>query len=582
MLKTAKLKTKIVLLFGAIILTTIFIQGMVSFIQLTKSHNATINAYKENFDTLIEVSVDNLISVLDVNHQRYLDGEITHEEEMKAAEKIVRDTRYNDGEGYFWADLESGVCAVHMNPEFEGAQRLQAQDKAGNLYIQNLIAAGKQPNGGFTEYYFTKPNEEGVFKKRGYTKKYEPYGWYISTGNYYDDIDKIIEQYQKDKYLSLLGIAACGAAVGAFGIFWMFVIAGRITGHLKRVTDRLTLLSQGDLHSPVIEVHTGDEFETLSLATKQTVDNLSGIMYDIHEVMKRFSAGNFVINSTLEYSGDLSGINDSIQSFSANISKTLSQINATSTEVARGSSQVSEGAQVLAQGATEQAASIQELAELANEMTETIHRTANDAAQAKQIAIDSSHSSVQGQQQMQEMIAAMEKISDASNEIGKIIKNIDDIAFQTNILALNAAVEAARAGEAGKGFAVVADEVRNLAGKSAESAKLTSQLIENSITAIANGSKIVSETAESLNHIILSSEKTADVIQSIADAAIQQKHSMDEVSNSLVQVSSVIQINSATSEESAAASEEISGQAEILKDLINHFQFQNQDSSFTE
>lgn len=582
MLKTAKLKTKIVLLFGAIILTTIFIQGMVSFIQLTKSHNATINAYKENFDSLIEVSVDNLISVLDVNHQRYLDGEITHEEEMKAAEKIVRDTRYNDGEGYFWADLESGVCAVHMNPEFEGAQRLQAQDKAGNLYIQNLIAAGKQPNGGFTEYYFTKPNEEGVFKKRGYTKKYEPYGWYISTGNYYDDIDKIIEQYQKDKYLSLLGIAACGAAVGAFGIFWMFVIAGRITGHLKRVTDRLTLLSQGDLHSPVIEVHTGDEFETLSLATKQTVDNLSGIMYDIHEVMKRFSAGNFVINSTLEYSGDLSGINDSIQSFSANISKTLSQINATSTEVARGSSQVSEGAQVLAQGATEQAASIQELAELANEMTETIHRTANDAAQAKQIAIDSSHSSIQGQQQMQEMIAAMEKISDASNEIGKIIKNIDDIAFQTNILALNAAVEAARAGEAGKGFAVVADEVRNLAGKSAESAKLTSQLIENSITAIANGSKIVSETAESLNHIILSSEKTADVIQSIADAAIQQKHSMDEVSNSLVQVSSVIQINSATSEESAAASEEISGQAEILKDLINHFQFQNQDSSFTE
>ncbi|HBF65347.1 MAG TPA: methyl-accepting chemotaxis protein, partial [Clostridium sp.] len=120
---------------------------------------------------------------------------------------------------------------------------------------------------------------------------------------------------------------------------------------------------------------------------------------------------------------------------------------------------------------------------------------------------------------------------------------------------------------------------RNLAGKSAESAKLTSQLIENSITAIANGSKIVSETAESLNHIILSSEKTADVIQSIADAAIQQKHSMDEVSNSLVQVSSVIQINSATSEESAAASEEISGQAEILKELINHFQFQNQDSS---
>lgn len=582
MLKTAKLKTKIVLLFGAIILITIFLQGTVSFIQLTKSHNTIINAYKEDFDTLIELSVNNLISVLDVNHQRYLDGEITHEEEMKTAEKIVRDARYNNGEGYFWADLENGVCAIHKNPQFEGTQRLQDQDKAGNYYIKNLIAVGNQPNGGFTEYYFPKPNEDGVFKKRGYTKKFEPYGWYISAANFYDDIDKIIAQYKKEKYISLLSLAACGAVAGAFGIFWMFVVAGRITGHLKRFTDRLTLLSQGDLHSPVIEVHTGDEFETLSIATKQTVDGLSRIMYDIHEVMKRFSDGNFVLDSTLEYKGDLAGINDSIQSFSANISSTLAQINATSTEVARGSSQVSEGAQVLAQGATEQAASIQELAELSNGMTATIHQTANDAAQAKQIAIDSNHSSAQGQQQMQEMIEAMEKISDASNEIGKIIKNIDDIAFQTNILALNAAVEAARAGEAGKGFAVVADEVRNLAGKSAESAKLTSQLIENSIAAIANGSKIVSETAGSLNNIILNSEKTSDVIQRIADAAIQQKHSMDEVSNSLAQVSSVIQINSATSEESAAASEEISSQAEILKDLISHFQFENHDSSFTE
>ncbi len=573
MLKTAKLKTKIVLFFGALIVATIFIQGLVSFVQLSKSHNETINAHKENFDTLIELSVNNLISVLDVNHQRYLDGEITHEEEMETATKIVRDTRYNDGEGYFWADLENGLCVVHMNPEYEGTQRLDAQDKAGNYYIQNLIAAGNQPDGGFTEFYFTKPNEDGVFKKRGYTKKYEPYGWYISTGNYYDDIDTIIEQYEKEKYLSLLGIAACGAIIGAFGIFCMLVIAERMTGHLKRVTDRLTLLSQGDLHSPVIEVNTGDEFETLSLATKQTVDNLSGILHDIHDVMKGFSNGNFVISSTLEYGGDLSGINDSIQSFSSNISKTLSQINATSVEVARGSRQVSEGSQTLAQGAAEQAASIQELTGYVTEMTASIHQTADDAEQAKQIALDSSHSSAQGQQQMKDMIGAMEKISHASNEIGKIIKNIDDIAFQTNILALNAAVEAARAGEAGKGFAVVADEVRNLAGKSAESAKLTSQLIDNSISAIANGSKIVTETAESLNHIILSSEKTADVIQSIADAAIQQKQSMDEVSSSLTQVSNVIQINSATSEESAAASEEISSQAEILKDLINQFQF---------
>ncbi|NCC15558.1 MAG: chemotaxis protein [Clostridia bacterium] len=582
MLKAAKLKTKILLFFGTIIIATIFVQCAVSFIQLTKSHNATIEAHKQNFDTLIQASVDNLLGVLDVNHQRYLDGEITQAEEMETAKKIVRDTRYNNGEGYFWADLADGTCIVHMNPEYEGAQRFNTEDQEGNYFVQNFIAAGNQANGGFTEFYFTKPNEEGTFKKRGFTEKFEPYGWYISTGNYYDDVENIIEKYQKQKILSLIGIVACGAVMGALGIIWVLLLSERMTKHLTSVTQRLTLLSQGDLHSPIPDVKTGDEFETLSIATQQTVNNLSGILYDIHNVMKGFSEGNFILNSTLEYSGDLSEINNSIQSFSGNISKTLSQIYAASEEVARGSKQVAEGSQTLAQGATEQAASIQELSSFVSEITESIHQTANDAGQAKQIAIESSHSSSQGQQQMQEMIAAMEKISHASNEIGKIIKNIDDIAFQTNILALNAAVEAARAGDAGKGFAVVADEVRNLAGKSAESAKITTELIENSMAAIASGSKIVSETAASLNQIITSSEQTADMIQSIADAAMLQKKSIDEVSGSLTQVSTVIQVNSATSEESAAASEEISSQADILKDLIVQFQFENHEATFIE
>ncbi len=582
MLKSKNLKTKIVLFFGTLIIATILILSMLSFFQLSKSHDAAIEAQKENFDTLIKSSVESLIGALHTNHQRYLDGEITQEEEMATAEKLVRDTRYNNGEGYFWADLESGVCAIHMNPQYEGTQRINEQDQEGTYYIQNFIAAGNQGDGGFTEFYFTKPDEEGSFKKRGYTEKYEPYGWYISTGNYYQDMDETIAQYKKEKYLSLMSILVCGAVMGALGIFGVFVIAKRITSHLTRIAQRLSLLSQGDLQSPVPDIQTDDEFEALALATRQTVDNLSGILYDIHNTMKGFSEGDFVFTSTTEYPGDLAGINEAIQSFSNNISETLAQINTTSAEVARGSMQVSDGSQTLAQGAAEQAASIQELTGFVEDMTTTIHQTAEDAEQAKQIALDSSHSSEQGQQQMKEMVAAMEKISYASSEIGKIIKNIDDIAFQTNILALNAAVEAARAGEAGKGFAVVADEVRNLAGKSAESAKLTSDLIENSINAIQNGSKIVSETANSLNEIIVSSEKTTEVIQRIADATILQKKSMDEVSTSLSQVSSVIQINSATSEESAAASEEISSQAEVLKDLIDHFRFHGHEQITTE
>lgn len=573
MIKQANIKTKLVLIFGVLILITVFIQGLVSFVELTKAHNAAIAAEQQKFDSVIKTSTENLISVLDVNHQRYVNGEITHDEEMAAAEKIVRDTRYNDGDGYFWADLEDGTCVVHMKKEYEGKQRYNEKDLEGNYFIQNIIKAGDRKNDGFTEFYFTKPDKEGSFKKRAYTEKYEPYGWYISTGNYYEDIEKTISQYQMAKSFSLIGIIICGVLMGIMGVIFMIVIAGKMTKHLNNITQRLTLISQGDLHTSVPKVISGDEFETLALATRKTVGNLREILYDIDETMKNFSNGNFLLDSTTYYQGDLSEINDSIRKFSAHISNILAQINTSSDEVARGSMQVAAGSQTLAQGATEQTAAIQELSDFVSNMTFNIQQTSQDAEQAKKIAENASASSAQGKQQMQKMIEAMNNISYSSSEIEKIIKNIEDIAFQTNILALNAAVEAARAGEAGKGFAVVADEVRNLAGKSAESVKNTAELIERSMAAISNGTTIVSETAESLNDIISSSEKSSEVIQHIADAALVQEKSIDEVNTRLIQVSEVIQLNSATAEESAALSEEMSAQANMLKELIQHFKY---------
>ncbi len=573
MIKNATIKRKLVLIFGCLIFATVFIQGLISFVELTKAHNSAIIAEQQKFDAVIKTSVESLISVLDVNHQRYLDGKITKEEEMAAASKIVRDTRYNGGDGYFWADLENGDCVIHMNPDYEGQQRYNVKDLEGNFYIQNVIKAGNQKGGDYTEFYFTKPDREGSFKKRAFTQKYEPYGWYISTGNYYEDIEKTIGHYQNAKRLSLVEIILCGIIMGVLGTFVLIEIATRMTDRLKKITQRLSLLGDGDLHSPVPEITSGDELETLSLATKQTVDNLRDILYDIDHTMKHFSNGNFILESSISYRGDLSEINDSIHKFSLNISETLAQINTSSDEVSRGSMQVSAGSQTLAQGATEQTAAIQELSAFVSDMTENIQQTSKDAEEAKHIAEEASSSSSLGKQQMQKMIEAMDKISYASSEIGKIIKNIDDIAFQTNILALNAAVEAARAGEAGKGFAVVADEVRNLAGKSAESAKNTSELIEHSMNAISNGTEIVSDTANSLNAIITSAEDSSKVIQHIADAAIVQEKAISEVNTRLTQVSEVIQLNSATAEESAALSEEMSAQASILKDLIQHFKF---------
>ncbi|HWP50109.1 MAG TPA: methyl-accepting chemotaxis protein [Clostridia bacterium] len=569
-----KIRTKLVNFFGALILITVFLESAVSFYELTTVHNSAIAAEEQKFDSIIQTSTQNLISVLTVNHQRRLDGEITEAQEMAGAKKIVRDTRYGaDGSSYFWADLADGTCAVHMNPEYEGQHRYDYQDLAGNYYIRNLISAGDQPGGNFTDFYFTKPGQEGSFRKRGFTQKFEPYGWYISTGNYYDDIEKTIGAYRTAKQVSVVRIIASGIIMFLLGSVTVIFSANKIAKHLNNITLRLKLLSEGDLHTPVPEITSGDEFETLSLATKQTVDNLSHIIHDIDDAMKDFSNGNFVLSTTARYTGDLSGISNSVNKFSSSISQILSQINASSEEVARGSMQVADGSQALAQGATEQAASIHELSDFVYNITANIQQTAKDAEQAKQIAAASSAASTQGQQQMQKMVEAMDKIGHTSSEIGKIIKNIDDIAFQTNILALNAAVEAARAGEAGKGFAVVADEVRSLAGKSAESAKSTSALIANSMEAIKNGSKIVAETAKALNNIIEGSEKSSDVIQHIADASIEQEVSIQQVSTSLSQVSDVIQLNSATAEESAAVSEEMSSQAQMLKELIGQLKF---------
>lgn len=559
------------MIFGLLLIITIFVQGWLSYVELDEAHDSAIEAVIGEFDAKIVTGVDSIIGVLEVNHQRYLNGVITQKEEMEIAKTIVRDSRYSGGEGYFWADLEDGTCVVHMSPEQEGENRYNMQDLEGTYIVQNLIKAGNNPEGDFTEYYFSKPGEEGSFKKRGFTKKFEPYGWYISTGNYYDDIQKIIDGYQKDKFFALFSIAACSIILSIVGIFLMFIVANKITKNLDRITNRITQLCQGDFHSPVPEINTGDEVETLAMATTQTIANLSMVIMDIDNAMKEFSKGNFVLMDSFSYMGDLNEIRMSIERFVENISSALLQIDNASQQVAYGSDQLSGVAQVLSEGATEQASSIEELSEVFREITLNGKKTAENAAKAKQISLDTGVAVTRSQQQMNEMTAAMDEISSTSNEIGKIIKNIDAIAFQTNILALNAAVEAARAGAAGKGFAVVADEVRNLASKSAESAKSTASLIEKAIFAIDNGTKIVARTAESLDEVISASAKSAEAIQYIADESIEQEKAIVKVNVGVEEISAVVQTNSATAEESAATSEELSGQAQLLKDLISEF-----------
>ena len=239
--------------------------------------------------------------------------------------------------------------------------------------------------------------------------------------------------------------------------------------------------------------------------------------------------------------------------------------------MANASNQLSVSAQTLSQGTTEQASVVQELAAQICTISEEVKHTAGGALEVRSQTHQAGKEVILCNQKMQNLVEAMERIQTSSQEIEKILKTIDDIAFQTNILALNAAVEAARAGSAGKGFAVVAEEVRDLAGKSAQAAKNTSELIANSTDAVHTGTEIAQNTAEVLTGVVSSIQSVVDAIDHIAVISNEQSESVEQVSEGINQISVVVQNNSSTAEEGAAASEQLSAEAVCLKELVEQF-----------
>lgn len=264
-----------------------------------------------------------------------------------------------------------------------------------------------------------------------------------------------------------------------------------------------------------------------------------------------------------------------------NLNEVMANINIAADQVASGSKQVSDSSMALSQGATEQASSVEQLTASLEEIAAQTQQNADSANQANELAEIAKGNAVQGNSQMKDMLRAMDEINDSSNNISKIIKVIDEIAFQTNILALNAAVEAARAGQHGKGFAVVAEEVRNLAARSAKAAKETTEMIEGSIKKVEGGTKFANQTADALNKIVEDVTRVANLVGDIAVASNEQASGITQVNQGIMQVSQVVQTNSATSQESAAASEELSSQAELLKDQVVRFKLRKSQRSST-
>ena len=358
------------------------------------------------------------------------------------------------------------------------------------------------------------------------------------------------------------------------------VLSRAVSRPISQLTDAAKKLAAGALNIE-IDYYSKDEVGTLAEMFREMSGSMKAVIKDIGQQLGAMSNGDFTVAPRAEYTGDYVSIKNALINIRESLSNTLNEINLSADQVFSGSAQVSDSAQTFSEGAADQAGSIEELAAAINEISFQVR----DMEAARRLTAKAGEQVAVSNRQMEEMLLAMGEIGAKTEQIRAINNTIEEIAFQTNILALNAAVEAAHAGESGKGFAVVAGEVRRLAGKSTDAAKRTSDLIDGTVQAVEKGRKIANITAESLHNVVESTNEVLNTVDKIDEAAQHQAGSIVQVTQEIDQISYVVQNNSATSEESAAASEELSGQAQMLKELVGRFKIDgsenvNQDHAY--
>ncbi len=340
--------------------------------------------------------------------------------------------------------------------------------------------------------------------------------------------------------------------------------------YVSNISKTMLRIQNGDL-SASIDIEFLGDFASIKTSINKTVEYLRMYISELKNCLSHIADGDLTTAIKTEFLGDFSALKESTQHITRSLSNTLNQINNVADEVASGTDQMHSAITNVAQGASKQSESIASLKQNTDQMTQQIGKNFENTKGALTLNNNAMLEVDKGNQKMRDMITAMGKISETSNQISNIIKTINDIAFQTNLLALNAAVEAARAGEAGKGFSVVAEEVRNLANRSAVAAKDVESLIETSLTAVNNGDKIARETAETLLHMVDDAKKTNTSILNINEITQKQVSEISDINTELDSIQLIVHSNTAAAEQSAAASEELSAQAQNLKQLVNNF-----------
>lgn len=424
--------------------------------------------------------------------------------------------------------------------------------------VERRVMAGET---GFASYAYG-----GVEKYAAFTPVEGTNGWGL-----YVAVEKA--EFLKSTFAGILIMAVLIVIALISAYILMSRSAASIVDPIRLCVERMSALAQGDIHTAVPAIKTGDETQILAESAQILVDNLRRVIGDIDDCLTEMSKGNFAIKSKAEasYVGDFGNIIKSIRELNRTLNETLLQIVEVAGHVAAGAGQMSENAQTLAEGATDQAGSVEELTATITNVTNAAVASASDSRRAYENAQASAENAAGSSEEIRKLTLAMERITETSKEIENIIGAIEDIASQTNLLSLNASIEAARAGEAGRGFAVVADQIGKLAADSAQSAVNTRELIVKSLEEIENGNDITIKTAEVLHHVIEDMKEFAEVVNKSSEESNRQAESMQEVEHGIEQISGVVESNSAAAEEASATSEELFAQSEHLNTLVSRF-----------
>jgi len=489
-----------------------------------------------------------------VNNGSGYDGIIFAELSNDVFSQIIQDVTIGQ-KGYGFILDKTGTIIAHKdNSLVEAFTNYITLGEKDSAYkdMGNFVSEAISKKTGKQTIHF-----EGSDKYIAYVPIEGPEGWVLAIAA---DKGELLEYYRRALNISICASILMIAVAAVIAVF----IARSIGNPIKKIAEIADKVAIGDL-DVTVDVKSKNEIGRLA----SSFSNLIASTQAQASAIEKLADTDLTVEVPIRSEKDVMG--RKLSKLVDGLNEIMLKISSASDQVASGAKQVADSSMGLSQGATEQASAIEELTASLEEISSQTKLNAQNANSANKLAEDAKANAIQGNNQMNEMLKAMEDINEASANISKIIKVIDDIAFQTNILALNAAVEAARAGQHGKGFAVVAEEVRNLAARSANAAKETTAMIEDSIRRSDNGTRITKETAEALKRIVSNIDKVAEFVNDIAIASNEQAAGIEQINQGIFQISQVVQSNSATSEEGAAASEELSGQAALLHEMVSQF-----------